>query len=69
MGGCDLQDGGKDLGGVYTQATAPERVLLAVWQACGSTKFRPVEGTWHSLTESGEGGGEGPSTGHWHEHS
>lgn len=48
--------GGKDLGD-YMQATAPERVLLAVWQACGSTKkFRPVEGTRHSLTESGQGG-------------
>lgn len=36
-----------------TQAEAPERVLLAVWQAWGSAKFRPVEGTWHRLTEAG----------------
>lgn len=46
----------------YTQAKAPERVLLAVRQECGSAKkFHPVEGTWHSLTEFG---GEGPSVRH-----
>lgn len=39
----------------YTQAKALERVLLAVWQACGSAKkFCPVEGIWHSLMEFGE---------------
>lgn len=42
----------------YTQARAPESVLLAIWQVCGSAKkFRPVEGTWHSLMEIGGLGG------------
>lgn len=35
----------------YTQAKTLERVLLAVWQVCGSVKFCPVKGTWHTLME------------------
>lgn len=36
----------------YTKARALERVLLAIWQVCGSAKkFCPVEGMWHSLIE------------------
>lgn len=41
----------------YIQAKALERVLLAVWQVCGSVKkFCPVEGTWHTLMEFCGGG-------------
>ena len=41
----------------HTQARAPERLLLAIWQVCGSAKkFRPVEGTWQSHGDWGVGG-------------
>lgn len=43
--------------GDYTQATAPERVLLAVWQACGSTEeFGLAEGRATVSQTLGEGG-------------
>lgn len=43
--------------GDYTQATAPERVLLAVGQACGPTEeFGPAEGRATVSQTLGEGG-------------